>query len=300
MDEKFLMPETRCDFFIDENRKLLWKTELDMLELVNRICEENNIQYFLHSGSALGAVRHRGFIPWDDDLDLGMLRSDFEKFVSIAKKQIKAPYFIQYGMNDGGHICGLLRLRNANTTGIIKIDKDKECNNGIYIEIYPFDNIPDGKIKQKIQFIQSLVLYHGLLADYYGPMSKKQVVCRLLVKLLGKKRAYRIWQNICQKYNTKKTKEVNTVALPDYLRQGIYKLDRSWVEKVMDAPYEYITTKIPVGIEKILRLNYGNYMELPKSEERGMVHAHTVFYDPTKPYSAYKNSKTVDEYFSKP
>lgn len=297
MSKTFLKPETRCDFYVDEKRKLLWKVELNILEIIDKICRENNISYFLHSGSALGAVRHKGFIPWDDDLDLGMLRPDFEKFLRIAQEEIKAPYFIQYGMNDGGHICGLLRIRDSDTTGIIKIDKDKDCNNGIYVEIYPFDNIPDGKIRQKIQFIQSLILYHGLLADYYGPMSKKQVFCRQVVRLIGTKKAYNMWQNVCQKYNSKKTKQVNTVALPDYLREGIYKFDRIWVERTMDVPFEYLTVKVPNGVDEILKLNYGNYMELPAQEERGMVHAYTVYYDPTKPYLAYRHSKDVNKYF---
>lgn len=299
MNNDFLKPETRCGFYVDENRKRLWKIELDMLEIVDKLCRENGINYFLHSGSALGAVRHKGFIPWDDDLDLGMLRTDFEKFVRIAKEQIKEPYFVQYGMNDGGHICGLLRLRYSNSTGIIKIDKDKNCNNGVYIEIYPFDNIPDGKVSQKIQFMGSLILYHGLLAEYYGPMSKNQIICRVIVRLMGKERAYAVWQKLCQKYNSQKTKYINTVALPDYMREGIYRLDREWVEKVKDIPYEYTMVKVPIEVDKILMLNYGNYMELPPVEERGMIHAHTVFYDPNKPYLAYKNSKIVTDYFAK-
>ncbi len=299
MNNDFLKPETRCGFYVDENRKRLWKIELDMLEIVDKICRENEINYFLHSGSALGAVRHNGFIPWDDDLDLGMLRADFEKFVRIAKEQIQEPYFVQYGMNDGGHICGLLRLRYSNSTGIIKIDREKNCNNGVYIEIYPFDNVPNGKLSQKIQFMESLILYHGLLAEYYGPMSKNQIVCRAIVRLMGKERAYATWQKLCQKYNSKKTKYVNTVALPDYMREGIYRLDREWVEKVKDIPYEYTTVKVPIMVEEILTLNYGNYMELPPVEERGMVHAHTVFYDPNKPYSEYKNSKIVADYFAR-
>ena len=96
MNDVFLEEEVRSDFFVDRNRKMLWKVELDILQEIIRICNKYDISYFFHSGSALGAVRHHGFIPWDDDLDIGMLRGDFERFVELSNKEIKSPLFVQY------------------------------------------------------------------------------------------------------------------------------------------------------------------------------------------------------------
>lgn len=299
MEHSFLQPETKSGFYVDGDRKLLWKIEMDMLIEVKRICEKYQIDYFLHSGSALGAVRHQGFIPWDDDLDLGMLRKDFEKFVAVAKDELPNNMFLQYGMNDGGHVCGLLRIRDSNSTGIIKIDKDKDCNNGVYIEVYPFDCVPDNRLKARMQYICSLVLYHGLLANYYGPFSKNQVLCKLIVKALGVDRAYKIWQGICQRYNNSDTKYVNTVALPDYMREGVYQIKRQWLAETQEVPFEYITAKVPVAVDEMLKLNYGDYWKLPEQSDRGELHRRTVFFDPRHPYTYYKGNKIVDEYFEK-
>lgn len=295
--EDFLKAETRSEFYVDEKRKKLWKIELDMLEIVQEICKKNSINYFLHSGSALGAVRHNGFIPWDDDLDLGMLRNDFQRFVSACEKELKPPFFLQYGLNDGGHVCGLLRIRNSNTTAIIRNDEDKDCNNGVYLEIYPFDNIPDALIPRKIQFFLSLFFYHGLLANYYGPASKRQWFARIVIQLLGSQKAFSIWQKICQKYNNRNTKYIDTVSLPDYARKGIYRIKCNWIHRFKEVPYEYLTVSIPESVDAMLKLNYGNYWELPKPEERGIEHTNIVFFDPDKPYSYYKDSDLVHEYF---
>ncbi len=297
MNNDFLVPEKRCEFWVDENRKQLWKAEIEMIEFVECICQQNDLDYFLLGGSAIGAVRHKGFIPWDDDMDIAMRRNDFEKFILEAEKQLPNHLFIQYGRNDGGHVCGLLRLRNNITTGIIRGDEDKQCNNGAFVEIYPIDNIPDNTLLQKKQHFISHVLYHGLLADYYGPASKAQIVLMLIVKLLGKNRAYRIWQKECQRYNSLNTQYVDTVALPNYAREGIHRFKSEWIQGTTHTQFEYTTVRISNHNDHMLRMQYGDYMQLPPVEKRGMVHDRIVFYDAKKPYTDYVGSKDVKEFF---
>ncbi len=297
MNESFLNEEYRSDFFVDKQRKMLWKIELDILQEIIRICNKYNISYFFHSGSALGVVRHQGFIPWDDDLDIGMLRVDFERFIEVSKTEVKPPLFVQYGMNDNGHICGLLRLRNSNSSGIIRIDKDKDCNNGVFVEIYPFDNVSDNGLKRKLQYFRSKLYYHGLLAWYYGAFSRKQKFLLFFIKIIGIKRAYKRWQKICQCYNSTSCKYVNTVALPDYACEGIYLIERQWLTELVTKKFEYIQVNIPKNIDAILKQNYGNYMDLPPIKERGIYHKKTVFYDPYTPFTNYKGSKILNDYF---
>lgn len=295
-DRGFLHEEVRDGFFVDIKRKKLWKTMLNMLEQVINICEKYDINYFLISGSALGAIRHNGFIPWDDDMDLGMLRKDYSRFLEIARKEIKEPIFLQDGINDGNHICGLLRIRDSRTTAIIKNDFYKNCNNGIYIEIYPFDNVPDNIIMAKLQASLSHLFYHGLLANYYGAVSIRQQLGRMMVKMLKVERAYKFWQYICQKYNGKECKNVDTVSLPHWYKEGIYRMPKEWVSKKRMHTFEYLDVCIPNEVEKMLELQFGDYNVFPPKEERGAEHKHEVYFDPEKPYTLYKNSLKVKQY----
>lgn len=112
-------------------------TELDLLSLLESLCVRENINYYLLFGSAIGAVRHKGFIPWDDDIDLGMLREDFEKFLNADKSDWPDYVDVQYGLSEHG-VDTLLRIRDARTTGITRGDLNKNGNKGAFIEIYVF------------------------------------------------------------------------------------------------------------------------------------------------------------------
>ena len=105
-------------------------------------------------GSAIGAVRHNGFIPWDDDLDIGMLRNNFETFKEVAPKELPDEYYIEYGVLSDNIFSSLLRIRNKNTTGIL-VDEFRQGSEGggIFIEIYPFDNTIGG-VSRKISVIE--------------------------------------------------------------------------------------------------------------------------------------------------
>lgn len=233
-----LNDEYRCDFLVNKSRKKLWKIELEMLVWVNKICDDNNLNYFLLGGSAIGAIRHKGFIPWDDDLDIGMFRSDFNKFIEIINNLDGFPYFIQYGQNDNGKISSLLRIRDSSSTGILREDFNRNCNNGIFIEIYPFDNVPDNYLARKLQFTLSYVLYHGMHAYYYGSSSVKQFFGKILVIIIGYERTYDIWQKNNQKFNNLDCQYVDTVSLPYYYRKGIHRFKKEWINNYCKVPFE--------------------------------------------------------------
>lgn len=93
--DSFFLPETICDFGVDENRKKIWAVELDLLNSLKEVCEKHNLRYYLFFGSLLGAVRHHGFIPWDDDLDVAMPRRDYTELLFHAD-EFKQPYFYRY------------------------------------------------------------------------------------------------------------------------------------------------------------------------------------------------------------
>ena len=117
INESFLREETVCDFFVDEKRKKLWAVLLDMLIEFDKICSKYGLKYFMIYGSLLGTIRHHGFIPWDDDIDVAMPRKDYEVFIQLGK-EFKHPLFLQTPYTDRGYFYTPARIRNSNTTGI--------------------------------------------------------------------------------------------------------------------------------------------------------------------------------------
>ena len=121
----------------------LQKVELDILQHFIEACEKLNVQYFLVCGSALGAKRHGGFIPWDDDMDVGMYREDYNKFMEQAPAILPEGYFLQNYKTDPAYSNVFAKLRNSNTTYIEKTAAELKINHGIYIDIFPLDGYPE-------------------------------------------------------------------------------------------------------------------------------------------------------------
>ena len=137
--EDFLKEETICDFFVDIKRKKLWVVQLDMLLEFDSICKKHRLCYYLCGGTLLGAIRHKGFIPWDDDLDVAMPRSDYNKLLQLSK-EFKPPYFLQTPYTDPYYAFSHTRLRNMNTTEISTMFAFQPICHGIYMDIHPIDN----------------------------------------------------------------------------------------------------------------------------------------------------------------
>lgn len=126
------------------NKSLLFEKLLDLMVEFDLVCKENDIEYFLDSGTLLGAIRHNRFIPWDDDVDIIMMREDFTKLrKAAARGAFQEPYFFQYPDTDEGYSNIYAKLRNSNTTAIPSGDAHMDINHGIYIDINPVDYIPN-------------------------------------------------------------------------------------------------------------------------------------------------------------
>ena len=149
--DQFYSEEIRCGYTVTSKQKKVWAVELDLLNEFDRVCRNNNIQYFASMGTLLGAVRHKGFIPWDDDLDVCIFRDDFMRLCALSK-EFKSPYFLQTALSDRKYFCGYARLRNSTTTGVISNNASPEYNNGIFIDIYVLDGFStdDRKLKKQL------------------------------------------------------------------------------------------------------------------------------------------------------
>jgi len=225
-----------------------------------------------------------------------------EKFLEVASKEFKDPYFVQTGGNEEGYFEFIIRIRDKRTTGITAKDKEKSCINGVFIEIYPFDGYCESKFKKKIQMVLGDVLKYLLRDKYYyndkDKLSKKilHILSPVIFCFIRYEKMWRIWQNICALYSNTKTNFVDQLTV--YEKSKEYHWYYTDVKDTILVNFEYTTAAIPIGYDRCLKKEFCNYMELPPIEKRGVHHNTEVFYDPYLPYTEYVNSCTVKNFFS--
>ena len=256
---------------------------LDMLQVVDAICQKHNIRYTLFAGTALGAVRHQGFIPWDDDLDIVMLRSDYDRFLEIAETELdQEKYYLQKEFSAHWPMF-FSKLRKNNTACIERyIPKDDETHQGIYIDIFPCDNLSDSCVIRKIQFLASKVVIAKSLdrRGYLTDSILKKVfiaVCRCL--------PLRLMYKITCANNSKNTKFVHTfLGASSKYKKSVY--PREWFTNISYMKFADKEYPVSAHYDALLTQLYGDYMTPHTPDERKCkVHADLV--DTEKSYTEY-------------
>ncbi|MBR5419217.1 LicD family protein [Candidatus Saccharibacteria bacterium] len=277
-----LKAETRCDYHISTKMKKIWKIELDMLQQVIDICKKHDLKYSLAGGSLIGAVRHKGFIPWDDDIDVVMPRNDYNRFIEIAEKELKEPYFVQNYRTEPKYYRGQTQIRNSNTTAMMYIDCFYNFNCGIFIDIFPLDNIPDDPAKKKRFMKKISFIRRFCVRPVNNPLKTAfQKIFRpsFFIKWLNR---------AAQQYKNEKTKTCGAVSH----RPDEFKYERKWIEEFIEVPFENMTVSISKYYDEWLTRQYGDYMKLPKERGNGAGNLHgKVFFDPDKSYREYESKK---------
>ena len=148
LPESFFDEELKCGFLISKERKKIWAVLLDLLIKFDSVCKKHNLSYCFTDGSLLGAVRHKGFIPWDDDLDVSMPRADYEKLQSLDY-EFDNPYFLQTPYTDKGCFYSFVKIRNKNTTGLSKAFMYQGFNDGLFLDVFKSQlyDFRSGKVK---------------------------------------------------------------------------------------------------------------------------------------------------------
>ena len=129
IEDSFYQEEERCGYLVSAHMKKVWAVELDLLYQLDQVCKKYGIKYYASGGTILGAERHKGMIPWDDDIDLMMLRDQYDILCSHAD-EFKEPYFLQTFDTDEGYFRGHAQLRNSNTTGVLLSEVDPPGQRG--------------------------------------------------------------------------------------------------------------------------------------------------------------------------
>ena len=255
----------------DETLHKIQELELMILKDFIAICEENNLEYFIYGGSALGAVRHGGFIPWDDDIDIIMFRKDYEKFKEITLAKPNKKYdFLTSKTKDYFFLFSKIMLKDTvfEEWWVNQVD----FNLGIYIDIFVLDNVPDNKLKRFIHVKRCRIL-DKLPAISVVKFKDYPFIVQLLTnttnkvfKLLNIKRESLIakTQKLLTKYNNQNCKYVCDISALNHPQ--IYKIaDFKPCKKIK---FENLEVSCPNNVDNILTQIYGDYMELPPESER--------------------------------
>lgn len=260
-------------YVVTAEKQELFSVLLDLLKELNRVCSENDITYYAFGGTMLGAIRHKGFIPWDDDVDIILPRKDYDRLKEVADKgAFGEPYFFQSPSTDKGYPKGFCRLRNSNTTEIPYDDVAMNCNRGIFIDIFPLDILPDDEKergKQKKQ-LSTLRLFMNSFARYYSGFGVKGTTrlksmayyCTLplfKMRILTTDKLFRKFEKTASRYSKTENNIAGAVTLLFGNDRFIY--DRKlWEGNTIWVDFENIKIPVPEYYDDILKHSYGDYM----------------------------------------
>lgn len=283
LPESFFNEELRCGYRVSKRLKKIWAVAIATVDELDRICKKHNLRYFLACGSLLGAVRHQGFVPWDDDMDVYMLREDYDKLLSL-KGEFREPFFLQTPYTDPEYFFSYAKIRNSNTSCITTQFRYQKMNWGQNLDIFPLDNFPatgGGKIYDKIAELGKDISNYMRSSNPNPPTEEER---ERINNYSGRNplEIYEEIQSIAQGWKNEDTGFVSSTSLYLYgFKRGVFR--KEWFSDVVISDFECRKLPIPIGYDEILKVIYGDYMKYPPLEQRGIWHSN-IIYDPDIPY----------------
>lgn len=280
--ENFFRKEVRCDFEIPEMMKRAWAAAIEVLQVVADICDKNGLLYFVDAGTMLGAVRHQGFIPWDDDIDICLKREDYRKLIEILPRQL--PYgFVMAGMYADSE-----RLQEAAFVPHMRVIADEmQWNFNDYmrrfhgfpyqrigIDIFPLDYIPQD---EELVELQKVIISYGIQVlrcwDEYAEkgeleerISQMEALCAVTIPrdATTKNAIWKLIDSVSALYREDEAEEVSEYQF--YLDDPKFHMKKEWYKEAVYLPFEQIQVPVPCEYDKVLKATYGDYMIPVKGE----------------------------------
>ena len=283
--------ETICGYEVSAQMKRIWAMELDMVETFVAVCQQHGLEYMIMGGTLLGAVRHKGFIPWDNDIDILMPRKDFNKLLKVGPEEFRSPLFFQTPVTEKSRFFSTyVKIRNENGTAATREDYESGINCGIFVDIFCLDEIPNSFWARKLYYrrlneiskMQRFALGRTLQGGFVNRIkhSLQHIVYHFVYHDPDTATLFEIYQRVAGAFAGKNCRKVAHQAF-GYWENFIWD-KKDWDDHVQ-LDFEDMRLEAPKGYDAILRRQYGDYMKIPDDKS-----THDYFdFNPDVPYTEY-------------
>lgn len=289
-----LNEEIRNGYTISSKMKKVWAVQMELLKKLLEVCEKHHLRIWADGGTLLGTIREHGYIPWDDDIDMAMLRKDYDQLLEIAKDEFQSPFFFQSGYTEDNYPRGHAQLRKDGTAAINRYDIFQNFHQGIFIDVFVYDEVPDDKqeldsfINQIDKNLKDLKLFCDYKFSFLHPLISIQNY--LIYHSIDKKGFHNAFKNFDELLKSKHGENVACVGFSLELNRFLRK--KSLYENTVLLPFEDMMMPVPSGYDAILRTQYGDYMKPIKDPS---YHGGFVALDTEKSYTEYIHQIRKDE-----
>lgn len=267
---------------------------LEMLLYFKKFCDENGLLFYLCGGCCIGAIRNKGFIPWDDDVDIFMPRADYEKLEKLWQEKADTEKYSYCKPSEKDHYRNLFATINDNNTTFIKLlQKDLDINHGLTIDILPLDGYPKFKIQRIIQMFWSLI--YSLFCAQVVPINHGKAIALggkfLLTLVSSRSIRYKIWRIAEKKMTKYRIEDCDSITeLCSGFRYMKKRYPKDAFSEATYKEFEGYQMPLPKGYDEYLKIAFGDYMKLP-AKEKQVMHHEILFCDLNNGYKKYKGKK---------
>lgn len=263
--EQLMRPDLQDEYGILKLQNII----LNIMKFIHDLCERHQIEYYIIGGTALGAVRHGGFIPWDDDLDIAMTRENYDKFIQVCQEELDSDdFFLQIGRKDWPLYFSKLRLKGTLFDEDVAVDEGAKENRGIFVDVFPLDNASNHQLGRLWQYVCSKLLIADCMKkrrNYQAKGFLKKVIMVVSFPLKQAKIRQFFYRQVT-KYKNRKTSYIGDFFEITRLQ------DASYPQPLWGKPQKITFEKIelygPEKMHEYLSTYFGNYMQLPPVEKR--------------------------------